>query len=109
GRRTMNREINNPDPSPEQRREVALQRLQQSRSALIVSLSPKESLPAKNPQPASASGPPSSSLLSSLASRVERNGLIQGGGRALWKLARRWWTRQPWHSSVELVSGTVAH
>src|SRR5690606_37361213 len=40
---------------------------------------------------------------------VERNGLIQGGGRALWKLARRWWTRQPWHSSVELVSGTVAH
>lgn len=103
----MNRDLNTPDPSPEQRKALALQRLASSRNALILSLSPKPPTPIKSPQPASANA--SSSLFSALALRVERNGLIAGGGRALRALARRWWTRQPWHSSVELVGSTLAH
>jgi hypothetical protein len=52
---------------------------------------------------------PNLSLIDTLKARIERNGLVQGTWRTARTLARRWWTRQSWHSSVELVVDTLAH
>lgn len=98
-----------PAMSSEERKIRALQRIEQSRSALILALSP-EVPNARSTDPGRRSpGDSSISLLSMLASRVERDGVVGGVGRTLRALARRWWKRQPWHGPVELVGRTVAH
>ena len=104
----MNSERNTPNPSPEQRKALALQRLESSRHALIISLSPKFP-PASVQKERQPSETGESTLLSNLVSRVQRHGLVAGGGRAVQALARRWWKRQPWNASVELVGGTLVH
>lgn len=100
-----------PSASPEQRRALALQRLEQSRSALILALSPEppDRFASADGSTAGASDHGPASWLSALASRVERKGFVRGVARTLQTFARRWWKRQPWHSSVDLVVSTAAH
>ncbi len=93
----------------EQRMTEAVTRIESSRSALIVCLSPdppeRDDRPAGSPNDGSAE----QSFAQTLAARIERNGLLEGSWRTLRALARRWWKRQPWHSSVDLVGQTLAH
>lgn len=95
--------------SADERMTLALARLATSRSALIVCLSPNP------PEPRDAAnghegGPGSApSFAEMLSTRIQRKGLLQGSWLTARTLARRWWNRQPWHSSVELVGQTLAH
>ena len=100
-------------PSADERVRRAVARIEMSRSALVVCLAPDP--PKRRGKTAGAAGEtgadvdPNLSLLDTLKARIERNGLIQGSWRTARTLARRWWTRQPWHSSVDLVVSTLAH
>lgn len=95
--------------SADQRMALALARIAASRSALIVSLSPNLSEPrdADNGQAGEQGTEPSFAEM--LSARIHRKGLLQGSWLTARTLARRWWNRQPWHSSVELVGQTLAH
>lgn len=100
-------------PSADERVRRAVARIEVSRSALVVCLAPDR--PKRRGNTADATGEegadadPNLSLLDTLKARIERNGLLQGSWRTVRTLARRWWTRQPWHSSVDLVVSTLAH
>lgn len=87
----------------------AVARIEASRAALIVSMSPDP--PERHDGIAGGNGDGSarSSFVQTLAARIERNGLLQGSWQTVRAVARRWWTRQPWHSTVDLVSQTLAH
>jgi len=93
----------------EQKMRNALLRIGSSRSALIVCLSPDRS--ERHDGTAGGTGDRSTrqSFGQTLSARIERNGLLQGSWRTVRALVRRWWTRQPWHSSVDLVGQTLAH
>jgi len=94
----------------------AVARIEASRSALVVSLTPDT--PKRRGDTTGMAGDGSGSntgsdatlsLVDRLKARIERNGLLQGSWQTVRALARRWWTRQPWHSSVDLVVSTLAH
>ena len=101
-----------PPPSPQrtatpaERKALALQRLDASRTLLIQRLYPQPDAEPSGANPSLASG--AARWLASLMGRVERDGLARGAWRTARALARRWWTRQPWHTSVALVAGTLA-
>lgn len=93
----------NPDHSPAtpaERLAAARQRVEASRSRLIHTFYPD---PGEAPR-ASAAGAQDSPPLGAWARAL---GADQPWP-ALRRLALRWWQRQPWHASVELVAGTLA-
>ncbi len=96
--------------SADDRMRQAVTRIEASRSALIVCLSP-DPPPARRGSASGAAGDGNAqpSFAETLAARIERNGLLQGSWRTARTLARRWWTRQPWHRSVDLVGQTLLH
>lgn len=107
GRRTAERteqDKNSLDAS--QKITIALARIEASRAALIVCLSPD--LPDRPPR-AAGDGGAVPSFGQTFAARIERNGLLQGSWRTLRALVRRWRSRQPWLSTVNLVGETLAH
>ncbi len=93
----------------DQRMKHAMARIDASRSALIVCLAPNP--PASRDTTSGTAGDRGAEpfFAQTLAARIKRNGLLQGSWSTVRTLARRWWTRQPWHSSVELVSQTLMH
>lgn len=95
--------------SAAERKALALARLDASRTLLIQRLSPAP--PDRDAQTAAGEagvGGLFASLVPSLLARAQRDGLPRAAWRTARALARRWWTRQPWHASVELVAGTLA-
>jgi hypothetical protein len=93
----------------DQRRRQALARIEASRSALIVCLAPNA--PARHSGTTSVADDRNAIpfFAEALLARIERNGLLQGSWRTVRTLVRRWWTRQSWHSSIDLVGKTLAH
>lgn len=87
----------------------AVARIEASRSALILCLAPEPPAPNKPASSQTGAGDPVRSFAASLAARIERNGLVQGSWRTLRAVTRRWWMRQPWHESVNLVGQTLMH
>jgi hypothetical protein len=98
-----------PVPSAEERIQQAVTRIEASRSALILCLAPEQPAPTKPASRRAGAGDPVRSFAESLATRIERKGLVQGSWRTLRAMARRWWVRQPWHRSVDLVGQTLMH
>ena len=109
----------NPPPTPPlqpehllsaaERKALALARLDASRTLLIQRLYPAPSDRGAHADSDSAGVVGLvASLVNSLMARAQRDGLPQAAWRTARALARRWWTRQPWHASVELVAGTLA-
>ena len=97
---------------PDQRVRRAVARIEASRSALVVCLAPDPPKRRGNTTGAadgSGDRDANLSLIDTLKARIERNGLLQGSWRTARTLARRWWTRQSWHRSVDLVVETLAH
>lgn len=95
--------------SAAERKALALARLDASRTLLIQRLYPAPSERSAH----AASGDAGvvglvASLMNALMARARRDGLPRAAWRTARALARRWWTRQPWHASVELVAGTLA-
>jgi len=108
----------NQAPKADQRMRQAVARIEASRSALIVCLAPDPPKQRGNTtdgddESSGSSGGASNraqlSFVETLTARIKRNGLLQGSWRTVRTLARRWWTRQSWHNSVELVVETLAH
>ena len=89
--------------SPGERKAMALQRLDATRTRLIQQL-----YPAPVAHEASAS-PGVARLLTALMGRVQRDGWARGAWRAARALGRQWVRRQPWHAPAALVAGTLAH
>ncbi|WP_127804491.1 hypothetical protein [Hydrogenophaga sp. NH-16] len=107
----MSPQPSSPDrpPTAAQRKALALARLDASRTLLIQRLYPAPSERSAH----AASGDAGvvglvASLMNSLMARAQRDGLPRAAWRIARALARRWWIRQPWHASVELVAGTLA-
>lgn len=107
----MSPQPSSPDrpPTAAQRKALALARLDASRTLLIQRLYPAPSERSAH----AASGDAGvvglvASLMNALMARAQRDGLPRAVWRTARALARRWWTRQPWHASVELVAGTLA-
>lgn len=107
--------MNPQPPSPErpptaaQRKALALARLDASRTQLIQRLYPAP--PDRGAHAAAGDAGVVglvASLMNALMARAQRDGLPRAAWRTARALARRWWTRQPWHASVELVAGTLA-
>jgi hypothetical protein len=100
-------------PSVDERVRRAVARIEASRSALVVCLAPdppkRHGHTSGDAGDAGADMDPNLSLIDTLKARIERNGLVQGSWRTVRTLARRWWTRQSWHRSVDLVVSTLAH
>ncbi len=96
-------------PTADQRIEQALARIEASRSALILCLAPEPPAPRSRRAGLAGEGDPDLSFAESLAAGISHNGLLQGSWRTLRAVARRWWVRQPWHSSVDLVGQTLLH
>lgn len=86
----------------------AVARIEASRFALIVTLSPTPPERHGGASGDATDGGNHPSFAESLAARIKRNGALQGSWLALRTVARRWWTRQPWHTSVDLVTQTLA-
>ena len=98
-----------PTATPAQRKAQALQRLDASRTQIILRLLPDDPAP-----PRGAASTPSGTadfhgFTTTLLKRIERNGLVNGGWRMARAWGRRWWNRQPWHAPVELLASTLAH
>lgn len=95
--------------STAERKALALARLDASRTLLIQRLypAPPDRGASTGAGDAGAVGLVAS-LMNSLMARAQRDGLPRAAWRTARALARRWWTRQPWHASVELVAGTLA-
>lgn len=91
-----------PEPSVEERKAIALARLDASRTQIIQRLFPAPEAEERR------AGSPSPDLLTTLMTRISRNGLGQGVWRTARAVARRWWKRQPWHTPVELIGTTLA-
>ena len=93
-----------------QRRALALQRIEASRTQLILTLAPTGPRRSRPPQPPKAAGsgqtPPFSTAW---ARRVTQDGVGQGTWQALSGAAIDWLGKQPWYASVELVGSTLAH
>lgn len=101
---------NTPDAlTPSQRKALALQRIDASRSQLIVHLYPQPEVRHRVDTDPATAPPPSSDSVSRWMARAQRNGLVEATWRMARALGRRWWTRQPWHASAELVASTLAH
>jgi hypothetical protein len=109
----------NPPPTPPlqperllsaaERKALALARLDASRTLLIQRLYPAPSDRGAHADSDSAGVVGLvTSLVNSLMARSQRDGLPRAAWRTARALTRRWWTRQPWHASVELVAGTLA-
>ncbi len=96
-------------PTAAQRKALALARLDASRTQLIQRLYPAP--PDRGAHAAAGDAGVVglvASLMNALMARAQRDGLPRAAWRTARALARRWWTRQPWHASVELVAGTLA-
>jgi hypothetical protein len=91
-----------PEPTVQERKALALARLDASRTHIIQRLFPS---PEADEHRTDA---PSPDLLTTLMDRISRNGLAKGVWRTARAVARRWWTRQPWHTSVDLIGTTLA-
>lgn len=87
---------------PGERKTLALQRLDATRTRLIQQL-----YPAPSGHGATA-GPGVARLLTALMGRVQRDGWARGAWRAARALGRQWFRRQPWHAPAALVAGTLA-
>ncbi len=101
-----------PAPTPEQRMRAAVARIEASRYALIMRLAPdppRRRASTTGVDGSSDSSSKKQSFVDTLKARIKRNGLLQGGWQTVRTLARRWWTRQSWHRSVDLVVETLAH
>ena len=92
--------------SPAERKALALQRIDTSRTLLIRTVWPA---------PATAdlqfSAGPSTGLarpMSLLLGHIGRKGLSSQTWRVARGRVQRWWKRQPWHTSVGLVADTLA-
>ena len=94
---------------PAEQMKLAMDRIELSRSALIVCLSSERPERHNEPTPGTKVDGSAQSVEQTLAARIKRNGLLRGSWHTLRVLARRWWTRQPWHSSVDLIGETLAH
>lgn len=95
--------------SAAERKALALARLDASRTLLIQRLYPAPSDGDAHADSGEAGvGGLVASLMHALMARARRDGLPRAAWRTARALARRWWTRQPWHASVELVAGTLA-
>ena len=92
--------------TPAERKALALRRLDASRTLLIQRLYPQPDALRPGSDASAASG--AARWVASLMGRIERDGLARGAWRTARALARRWWTRQPWHHPVGLVAGTLA-
>lgn len=88
--------------SPGERKALALQRLDTTRTRLIRQLYPAPSGHETNTNPAVAR------LLTAVMGRVQRDGWARGAWRAARALGRQWFRRQPWHAPAALVAGTLA-
>ncbi|OPF62668.1 hypothetical protein [Hydrogenophaga sp. H7] len=107
----MSPQPSSPDrpPTAAQRKALALARLDASRTLLIQRLYPAPSDRGAHADSDSAGVVGLvASLMNVLMARAQRDGLPRAAWRTARALARRWWTRQPWHASVELVAGTLA-
>lgn len=98
----------------EQRTALALQRIEASRTQLILTLSPNGNGRSKPPSPQGAangagSPAPAASFSASLAERMAQEGLGKGTWQALSGAATDWLRSQSWYSSVELVGSTLVH
>lgn len=91
-----------PPLSTTERKVLALQRLEGTRSQLIQCLYPA---PDQSHHRAEDAG---SGLLSLLLGRLQRPGRAPGSWRTARALARRWWNRQSWRVPAELVATTLA-
>ena len=101
-----------PDITPlssSDRKARALQRLEASRSKLIVHIYPDPERRVRSHAAGESDPVADWSGVASLMARVERNGVVNAVWRTARALGRRWWTRQPWHASVDLVASTLAH
>lgn len=94
--------------SPAERKALALQRLEASRGQLIVHIYPAPEQD-KRAGAASSGSQPVWNGMAGLMARAQRNGFVHAAWRTARALGRRWWTRQPWHASVDLVASTLAH
>ena len=94
--------------SPAERKHLALQRLEASRSQLIVNIYPAPDQ-RRRAGGASSDSQPVWNGMAGLMARAQRNGFVNAAWRTARALGRRWWTRQPWHASVDLVANTLAH
>ena len=92
-----------------ERKELALRRLDASRTQIIIQLLPHEPTRSGSEASAPGSAPDFQGFATSLLKRIERNGLVNGGWRMARAWGRRWWTRQPWHAPAELLASTLAH
>lgn len=97
-----------PNASTAERKQLALQRLEASRSQLIVHIYPAPDQRKRGGAPPSGSQPVWNGM-AGLMARAQRNGFVNAAWRTARALGRRWWTRQPWHASVDLVASTLAH
>lgn len=96
------------NPSQPQRMAAALERIEASRSQLILALSPEPSAHDSAAGPVAGASGASAFPAASVAARMRRQGVGLGLLRAAQTLARRWWRRQPWHAPAELVASAVA-
>ena len=94
--------------SIEERKQQALRRMEASRQRLIQRFSPKPSAGRPSAPPGTPPAPGAGTWVAALVARIERNGLVWGSWRTVRAVSRRWWTRQPWHGSAELLAGTLA-
>lgn len=94
--------------SPADRKALALQRIEASRSQLIVHIYPAP-VQRQRTGANTTGSPPIWDGMAGLMARAQRNGFVNAAWRTARALGRRWWTRQPWHASVDLVASTLAH
>lgn len=94
--------MNAPALTPDERKALALQRLDTIRTRLIQQLYPAPS------GHDTAAGPGVARLLTALMGRVQRDGWARSAWRAARALGRQWFRRQPWHAPAALVAGTLA-
>ena len=98
----------------EQRTALALQRIDASRTQLILTLSPtgrrRPAPPTSQGTGTSAGKPPQAAAFAgSLAEHMAQDGVGKGAWQAVSGAATDWLRSQPWYSSVELVGSTLVH
>ncbi|QCB48350.1 hypothetical protein [Hydrogenophaga sp. PAMC20947] len=98
----------------EQRTALALQRIEASRTQLILTLAPTGPRRSKQKaQPGQAgsanNASPGAPFAASLAAHMGQQGLGKGTWQALTGAATDWLNKQPWYASAELVGTTLVH
>lgn len=98
----------------EQRTALALQRIDASRTKLILTLAPTGPKRAKEKAPQGSAGSAHNTqrpapFSASLAAHMEQQGVGKGTWQALTGAATDWLGSQPWYTSVELVGSTLVH